>query len=61
VEVADESGVITAAAFRDAAGIGRKVAIQILEFFDRLGYTRRLRDNHVVRRSNPWKNEAVVV
>ena len=30
-------------------GGGRKVAIHILEFFDRVGYTRRARDAHVVR------------
>jgi len=40
---------ITAAQFRDATGLGRKRAIQILEFFDRAGYTRRLRDRHVPR------------
>jgi selenocysteine-specific elongation factor len=25
------------------------VAIQILEFFDRIGYTRRVRDEHLLR------------
>jgi selenocysteine-specific elongation factor len=30
-----------ARAFRDASGIGRNVAIQVLEFFDDLGLTRR--------------------
>jgi hypothetical protein len=30
-------------------GGGRKVAIHILEFFDRIGYTRRVRDTHVLR------------
>ena len=40
---------LNAAAFRDATGLGRKRAIQILEFFDRVGYTRRVRDNHVLR------------
>ncbi len=39
-------GVARAAAFRDRIGVGRKVAIQILEFFDRVGYTRRLGDEH---------------
>ncbi|MBI5900659.1 MAG: selenocysteine-specific translation elongation factor [Rhodocyclales bacterium] len=34
--------------YADGSG-GRKVAIQILEFFDRIGYTRRVRDEHVVR------------
>ncbi|MGA7180882.1 MAG: selenocysteine-specific translation elongation factor [Thiobacillaceae bacterium] len=38
-----------AASFRDRTGIGRKRCIQILEFFDRVGYTRRLRDTHRLR------------
>jgi hypothetical protein len=25
-----------------------------LEFFDRVGYTRRVRDDHLVRRDNPF-------
>ena len=45
----ERDGSAHAAAFRDATGLGRKRAIQILEFFDRVGYTRRLRDNHVLR------------
>jgi selenocysteine-specific elongation factor len=32
-----------------SGGGGRKVATQILEFFDRVGYTRRVRDEHVLR------------
>jgi selenocysteine-specific elongation factor len=40
---------ISAAAFRDATGLGRKRAIQLLDFFGRLGYTRRVRDHHVLR------------
>lgn len=44
-----ESGGAQAAAFRDVTGLGRKRAIQVLEFFDRVGYTRRLRDEHVLR------------
>ncbi|HEX8978357.1 MAG TPA: selenocysteine-specific translation elongation factor [Parasulfuritortus sp.] len=43
-------GSVTAAALRDRIGGGRKVAIQILEFFDRVGYTRRVRDSHMLRR-----------
>ncbi|HXZ10397.1 MAG TPA: selenocysteine-specific translation elongation factor, partial [Paraburkholderia sp.] len=38
-----------ASAFRDAAGLGRKRSIQILEFFDRVGYTRFQRDVHLLR------------
>ncbi|HSE11532.1 MAG TPA: SelB C-terminal domain-containing protein, partial [Rudaea sp.] len=35
-------------------GVGRKRAIQILEFFDRLGYTRRVRSLHVLRSGGEW-------
>jgi len=45
---------ISAAAFRDISGLGRKRAIQFLEFFDRVGYTRRLRDVHVLRAESLW-------
>jgi selenocysteine-specific elongation factor len=44
-----EQGAARAADLRDIIGGGRKVAIHILEFFDRIGYTRRVRDNHVLR------------
>ncbi|MQQ99829.1 selenocysteine-specific translation elongation factor [Glaciimonas soli] len=40
---------VSAAAFRDATGLGRKRSIQLLEYFDRVGYTRRQRDAHVLR------------
>jgi selenocysteine-specific elongation factor len=42
-------GCARAASLRDEIGGGRKVAIHILEFFDRIGYTRRVRDTHVLR------------
>ncbi len=42
-------GHARAAPLRDEIGGGRKVAIHILEFFDRIGYTRRVRDTHVLR------------
>ncbi|HEY0294743.1 MAG TPA: SelB C-terminal domain-containing protein, partial [Bordetella sp.] len=44
-----QKGSVQAADFRDVVGLGRKRSIQILEFFDRAGYTRRLRDTHVLR------------
>lgn len=40
---------LQAASFRDATGLGRKRAIQLLEFFDRVGYTRRVKDVHLLR------------
>jgi selenocysteine-specific elongation factor len=42
-------GGINASAFRDATDLGRKRSIQILEFFDRVGYTRFQRDVHLLR------------
>jgi selenocysteine-specific elongation factor len=46
---AQPQGAALAAAFRDRIGTGRKLAIQILEFFDRTGLTRRVRDEHRLR------------
>jgi len=40
---------ITAARFRDVTGLGRKRAIQILEFLDRIGFLRRVGDMHLLR------------
>jgi len=48
----ERDGHARAATLRDEIGGGRKVAIHILEFFDRIGYTRRVRDTHVLR-GNP--------
>jgi selenocysteine-specific elongation factor len=42
-------GKVTAAAFRDATGLGRKRAIQHLEHFDRVGLLRRVGDEHRLR------------
>ncbi|SAL73023.1 selenocysteine-specific translation elongation factor SelB [Caballeronia peredens] len=47
-------GGIDAASFRDASGLGRKRAIQVLEFFDRVGYTRFHRDLHLLRADSRW-------
>jgi selenocysteine-specific elongation factor len=52
--LASEAGGVEAARFRDTIGVGRKRAIQILEFFDRLGYTRRVRSAHVLRTDARW-------
>jgi selenocysteine-specific elongation factor len=42
-------GKITAVLFRDRIGTGRKLAIQILEFFDASAITRRAGDAHLLR------------
>ena len=45
-ELAEAQGAASAAEFRDRIGTGRKLAIQILECFDRIGYTQRIGDAH---------------
>lgn len=44
-----QDGQLQAADFRDATGLGRKRAIQILEYFDRIGLLRRVGDVHKLR------------
>jgi len=45
----NSAGTLTAAAFRDRLENGRKVAIQVLEYFDRVGLTVRIGDERRVR------------
>lgn len=59
--LACEHEAIEAASFRDVIGIGRKRAIQILEFFDRVGLTRRVRDRRVLREDSGWSPPAAKV
>jgi selenocysteine-specific elongation factor len=49
IAAADPAGTLTAAAFRDRLENGRKVAILVLEFFDRAGVTMRIGDERRVR------------
>jgi selenocysteine-specific elongation factor len=48
-ELDGEQGSTCAADFRDRLGVGRKLAIQVLEFFDRSGFTRRKGNQHLLR------------
>jgi selenocysteine-specific elongation factor len=52
-----ERGEVQAAEYRDAIGVGRKRTIQILEFFDRVGYTRRLHEARVLREDSSWLDD----
>jgi selenocysteine-specific elongation factor len=47
--IAERDERVSAAAFRDASGLGRKRAIQIVEYFDRVGLLRRVGDVHRLR------------
>jgi selenocysteine-specific elongation factor len=56
-------GTMTVKDFRDRSGIGRNVAIDVLEFFDGKGFTRRQGNERIVgstlyRLSEPRGNEA---
>jgi selenocysteine-specific elongation factor len=53
-QLSHATGTVDAAAFRDAIGLGRKRSIQILEFFNRVGYTRRVGDHHRPRGDLQW-------
>jgi len=51
-ELADGSpeGAFTAAAFKDRSGVGRNLTIQILEYLDKMGATRRQGDARILLR-----------
>jgi len=53
-EARKNAGTVAAAPFRDVTGLGRKRAIQLLEFFDRVGYTRFHRGLHLLRTDSRW-------
>jgi selenocysteine-specific elongation factor len=55
-EAQKNAGTVAAAPFRDVTGLGRKRAIQLLEFFDRVGYTRFHRGLHLMRTDSRWLN-----
>ena len=48
-ELDAQGGATSAADFRDRLNVGRKLAVQILEYFDRTGFTRRRGNDHVLR------------
>ena len=48
---ASPEGAFTAAAFKDRSGIGRNLTIEMLEYLDRIGVTRRDGDARTVLRS----------
>jgi selenocysteine-specific elongation factor len=45
---AEDAGGFTAAAYRDSSGLGRNLAIEVLEFFDHVKYTRRIGARHLL-------------
>jgi selenocysteine-specific elongation factor len=58
----EQAGCVEAAEYRDSIGLGRKRTIQVLEFFDRVGYTRRTPRGRVLRADSSWHEaEGVIV
>ena len=53
-ELADGSpeGAFTAAAFKDSSGVGRNLTIQVLEYLDKMGATRRQGDARILLRGS---------
>jgi hypothetical protein len=51
-ELDQARGSTCAADFRDRLNVGRKLAIQILEYFNRIGFTRRRGNDHCLRDSH---------
>ncbi len=47
---AQPNGMFTAGQYRDATGVGRSLAIEILEFLDTLGITQRIGDTRKMRK-----------
>ena len=50
--VADGQELFDAKAYRDASGIGRNITIQVLEYFDQQGFTRRIGDTRRLLRTS---------
>ena len=43
-------GTVSAASFRDKAGIGRNLSIEVLEYFDKVRFTRRIGNERKILR-----------
>jgi selenocysteine-specific elongation factor len=57
MQMQQQAGVIRAAAFRDQIQLGRKRSIQLLEHFDRIGFTRRFGNERKVRQDSALASE----
>jgi len=49
-DMVESNGSMTVKDFRDRTGIGRNVAIEVLEYFDGKGFTRRQGNERVILR-----------
>jgi selenocysteine-specific elongation factor len=51
---ANPDGTFVAAAFKDRSGVGRNLTIEILEYLDRIGVTRRVGNARIVVSTTPY-------
>ena len=43
-----ENGELNLTSFRNVSGIGRNLSIEVLEFFDKVGFTKRLAEGRFI-------------
>ena len=43
-----DKAIFTAQEYRMISGVGRNLTIELLEYFDRAGFTRRIRDGRIL-------------
>ncbi|MHC6223749.1 selenocysteine-specific translation elongation factor [Pseudomonas sp. X10] len=58
LQQAANTPIVQVATFRDMLSIGRKRSVQILEYFDRIGLTRRVADQRYIRPDNALAQQA---
>ena len=46
--LARRDGKVTVVSLRDESGVGRRIAVEVIDFFDRVKLTRRTGDTHLV-------------
>ena len=52
ITLAQDNDTLEVVDFRDALGLGRKRCVQLLEYLDRLGVTRRFANQRRIREEN---------
>ncbi|MBF0752325.1 MULTISPECIES: selenocysteine-specific translation elongation factor [unclassified Pasteurella] len=51
-QIAEEKGKVSVNEVRDHLNFGRKLTVQLMEYFDRIGFLRRKGNNHILRDKN---------
>ncbi|OOF49727.1 selenocysteine-specific translation elongation factor [Rodentibacter genomosp. 1] len=51
-QIAEEKGKVSVNEVRDRLNFGRKLTVQLMEYFDRIGFLRRKGNNHILRDKN---------